>query len=194
VFQLLFSAVCIGLIYSVLRKRQPELFSCFGIRWPEHPRKALLTILAFTTIWSVIQFSLGYFMVARQMVDASLSYLLNAQSMTGQYLFQLLLSGTSEELLYRSLIIGLVVWLMKNPKPMWLYVFSLIPFLIGHIAYQLSPFKIYPPNVLQLITVIIFGWFYTYLFLRFKSVIPPIIAHGLLNTVIITSGFLLSLI
>jgi uncharacterized protein len=192
VFQLLFSAICIGLIYIVLRKRQPELFLSFGIRWPEHPRKALLTIMAFTAIWAVIQFGLGYYMVAHQWVDASLGYPLNAQTVIGQYFFQLMLSGTSEELLYRSLIIGLTFVMMNKPKPIWLYVFSLIPFLIGHITYQLFPFEIYPPNVLQLVTVFIFGWFYTFLFLRFKSIIPPMIAHGVLNTLIITSGFILS--
>lgn len=194
VFQLLFSAICIGWINSVLKKRQPALFSSFGIRWPEQPRKAFLTILSFTAIWAVIQFGLGYYMVAHQLVDASLGYPLNAETMTGQYLFQLLLSGTSEELLYRSLIIGLGGWMMKKPKAISLYVYSLIPFIIGHITYQMIPFKVYPPNVLQLITVCIFGWFYTFLFLRFKSIIPPMIAHGLLNTVIITSCFVLSLI
>lgn len=81
---------------------------------------------------------------------------------------------------------------MKYRIPL-IYLFTLIPFIFGHIPYQLDPFIVYSPNLLQILTVIIFGLFYTYLVLKFDSIIPSMIVHGLLNAVIISSGFVFSM-
>lgn len=191
-FQLIFSALAILLVYQALPKNKAAFMEQFGLRWPDRPSKALRLIALFTVFWAVVQFGVGYYMVTQNLVDASFAYPLRSETLIGQYLFQFFLSGTSEELLYRSLLIGLAFVIFKKPRVIWIYAFTLVPFLVGHIPYQLSPFQIHQPNILQLITVFTFGSFYTYLFLKFKSVIPPMIAHGVLNTVIISSGFLFS--
>ncbi|HAM62377.1 MAG: hypothetical protein A2Y20_09965 [Firmicutes bacterium GWF2_51_9] len=191
-FQLFFAALAILFVFRLVCKNHASFMLQFGLKWPDQPSKAFRFVALFTVVWAVVQFGVGYYMVTHQMVDASIAYPLRGETLIGQYLFQLLLSGTSEELLYRSLLIGLSLVIFEKPKVIWIYAFTLVPFLVGHIPYQLYPFQIYQPNILQLVTVFTFGSFYTYLYLNFKSVIPPMIAHGVLNAVIITSGFLLS--
>ena len=71
---------------------------------------------------------------------------------------------------------------------------SLIAFIIGHVSYTIFPFAIVSYNVLQLLTVVIFGGFYTFLFIKTKSVVGPMLAHNLLNGIIVLSSLILTFV
>jgi len=49
-------------------------------------------------------------------------------------------------------------------------------------------------NALQQVTLLVFGVFYGLLFFKHRSLVGPIVAHGMLNVVIVSSGVLLSLV
>lgn len=196
IFQLIFSALIILILIKLSDKHEFD----FYLRLPNNTNQAIKISLTFIMAWIIIQFGLGILLINFNGLDTTLNYPLNLQTVGGQYFFQIFLSGTSEELLYRSLLIGLLNYYlvkielsMKYRIPL-IYLFTLIPFIFGHIPYQLDPFIVYSPNLLQLLTVIIFGSFYTYLVLKFDSIIPSMIVHGLLNAVIISSGFVFSMI
>lgn len=195
IFQLLLSGGLILFLSYTFKKRFD-----FFLRIPNNIKKSIQISLYFVLAWMIIQFGVGYALVSTGTVDSTFSYPLNASTLVGQYLFQIVLSGTSEELMYRALIIGILnAYLIKTSlstsnKVILIYLLNLIPFIVGHIPYQLNPFIVYSPNLLQILTVIIFGLFYTYLVLKFDSIIPSMIVHGLLNAVIISSGFILSMI
>jgi membrane protease YdiL (CAAX protease family) len=201
VLQLVFSVIAILAMVAIFNRTLGLSFAHFGLRFPVRPKQAWILIAGFAGVWSLIQFGVGYLLVSSGSIVATYPYPLSFQTLIGQYAFQLLLSGTSEELLYRALIVGMAMVLLvrQSDRSQWtksqravLYAFGLIPFLVGHIPYQLNPFQVGSPNLLQLITVFIFGSFYTHLFIRYKSVILPMVAHGVLNAIIITSGFMLS--
>jgi len=195
IFQFLLAGGLILLLSYTFKKRFD-----FFLRIPNNIKKSIQISLYFVLAWMIIQFGVGYVLVSTGMVDSTLSYPLNTSTLIGQYLFQVFLSGTSEELMYRALIIGILnVYLIKTNlstknKIFLIYLLNIIPFIVGHIPYQLNPFIVYSPNVLQLLTVITLGSIYTYLLLKFDSIIPPMIVHGLMNVVIISSGFILSVI
>ncbi|MHB8096836.1 MAG: CPBP family glutamic-type intramembrane protease [Erysipelotrichaceae bacterium] len=195
IFQLLLSGGLILFLSYTFKKRFD-----FFLRIPNNIKKSIQISLYFVLAWMIIQFGVGYALVSTGTVDSTFSYPLNASTLVGQYLFQIVLSGTSEELMYRALIIGILnAYLIKTSlstsnKVILIYLLNLIPFIVGHIPYQLNPFMVYSPNMLQMLTVITLGSIYTYLLLKFDSIIPPMIVHGLMNVVIISSGFILSMI
>ena len=199
IFQLLLAGLIIIVLLLINKYKKHTIFD-FYLRFPNNIKKSIQISLYFVLAWMIIQFGVGYALVSNGMVDSTFSFPLNASTLVGQYLFQIVLSGTSEELLYRALIIGILnAYLIKTSlstsnKVILIYLLNLIPFIVGHIPYQLNPFIVYSPNLLQILTVIIFGLFYTYLVLKFDSIIPSMIVHGLLNAVIISSGFILSMI
>ena len=195
IFQLLLAGGLILLLSYTFKKRFD-----FFLRIPNNVKKSIQVSLYFVFAWTIIQFGVGYALVSTGMADSTFSYPLNASTLVGQYLFQIVLSGTSEELMYRALIIGILnAYLIKTNlstknKVILIYILNIIPFIVGHIPYQLNPFIVYSPNMLQMLTVFTMGSIYTYLLLRFDSIIAPMIVHGLINVVIISSGFLLSII
>lgn len=195
IFQLLLSGGLILFLSYTFKKRFD-----FFLRIPNKIKKSIQISLYFVLAWMIIQFGVGYALVSNGMVDSTFSYPLNASTLVGQYLFQIVLSGTSEELMYRALIIGILnAYLIKTSlstsnKVILIYLLNLIPFILGHIPYQLNPFIVYSPNMLQMLTVFTLGSIYTYLLFKFDSIIPPMIVHGLMNVVIISSGFILSMI
>lgn len=195
IFQLLLSGGLILFLSYTFKKRFD-----FFLRIPNKIKKSIQISLYFVLAWMIIQFGVGYALVSNGMVDSTFSYPLNASTLVGQYLFQIVLSGTSEELMYRALIIGILnAYLIKTSlstsnKVILIYLLNLIPFIVGHIPYQLNPFIVYSPNMLQMLTVFTLGSIYTYLLFKFDSIILPMIVHGLMNVVIISSGFILSMI
>jgi membrane protease YdiL (CAAX protease family) len=69
-----------------------------------------------------------------------------------------------------------------------------IIFMLAHINIAFYPLRVTHFNILQQITVLIFGAFYAFLFIRTKSLLGSILAHNLLNAVIVTIGLILFLI
>ena len=90
-----------------------------------------------------------------------MGFTVNSRNVIGYLLFEILLSGTSEELFFRGFIIAVLLILLKNyyKKKSALYttviLLSIINFMIGHIGYQLFPPQITYISGLQQLTVII---------------------------------------
>lgn len=157
-------------------------------------------VAQFALLWFVIQFGVGYAMMVQTPIDNLFPFELTVKNYAGYFLFQILLSGTSEELLYRPLLMGGLLLMGKRlgfPDKLNIalaVLTSLFAFIIGHISFTLIPFQILSYNVLQLLTVVIFGGFYAYLYVKTKSVFGAILAHNTLNGVIVFSSLLLTII
>lgn len=115
---------------------------------------------------------------------------LNFRNYIGYYLFEVLLSGTSEEIMFRSLVITLMLSLwgkyFSNSKRFSIVVISAstLIFMIAHINFNLFPFKITHFDILQQLTCLASGLCFGYLFLKTKSIVGCMIAHNLLNGII----------
>lgn len=162
----------------------------FSIKW----------VLIFACTWTVIQVGLGILFIKLTNVPLAFGFPLNSRNFTGYFLFEILLSGTSEEIMFRALAITSMIYfwksLFKKERSLSITVIllSTVVFMLEHINYTFVPFKITHLNILQQLTVLIFGVFYGYLFVRTKSIVGPMLAHNLLNGIIVSSQLILFLV
>ncbi|MFQ3547425.1 MAG: CPBP family intramembrane glutamic endopeptidase [Termitinemataceae bacterium] len=132
-------------------------------------------------------------------MTAAFPFPITVQNFVTYFGFQILMSGTSEEVLFRSLVMVPLLLVGErgsmSSKTITIVVSSIatIIFMLAHINFTLFPFRITYFNPLQQLTVLIFGYFYAYLFIKTRSIIGPIVAHNLLNGVITVIGLMLFL-
>jgi len=191
IYQALISIGCIVVLVKVMRLS----FSDFGFNTSQW-RYAIKRVLQFCGIWFLIQGSIALVIMLSGTEPAPFSFPLTARNFTSHFLFQILISGTSEEILYRSLVMTTIMYLVRKAGygEKWAVGLAVLIvtlcFMFGHINFELSPFRITYVNPLQQVTVVIFGLFYAYLFIKTRSLIGPILAHNLLNGVVVTISLL----
>ncbi len=162
-------------------------------------RYAVKRVLQFCGAWFILQGGIATAMMLSGTTPAPFPFPLSAANFGGHFLFQVLLSGASEEILYRSLVITTVLALGRRlgygekTSVIWAVIVVTVCFMFGHVGFQLNPFRITYFNWLQQATVVIFGLFYAFLFVRTRSLVGPILAHNLLNGVVVTISLLMIL-
>lgn len=169
----------------------------FNTRQWQH---ALRWVSQFCLVWFILQLSMGIWIVLSGNTLTAFSFPLNARNFGSYFAFQILLSGTGEEPLFRSLVMapllfyGKKVGLGDKRNAVIAAGIATLIFMIAHINFAINPLRVTHFNILQQLTCLIFGIFYAFLFLRTKSILGPILAHNLLNGIIVTSGLILILI
>ncbi len=163
-------------------------------------RYAVKRVLQFCGAWFILQGSIATAMMLSGTTPAPFPFPLSAANFGDHFLFQVLLSGTSEEILYRSLVITSMLALGRKlgygekTNVTLAVIVVTVCFMFGHVNFELNPFRITYFNWLQQVTVVIFGLFYAFLFVRTRSLVGPILAHNLLNGVVVTISLLVILI
>jgi uncharacterized protein len=159
---------------------------------------ALRAVFSFLLIWTVIQVSLSVAWIYLLKWEFSLPFNPTLWNTTGRILFQLGFSGPSEELLYRSLNLAVLLYFARKALASHrlatglAVALSVVIFMVDHINFTLHPaLAITHINFAQQGTTLIFGLFYAWLFLRYRTIYAPMVAHSLLNCVIELSAVLL---
>lgn len=192
IIQAIISIILIVICSKVLRID----FRRFGFNF-NHFKYNLKAISVFLLIWFFIQAGVGIFFITVYDVSTDFSFPLNIYNFTGYYLFEILLSGTSEEIMFRSLVITVMAYVLRkkfdSDKHLFTVVIvaSTVVFMIGHVNFTLSPFRITYFNILQQLTCLVAGLFYGFLFVKTKSIVGSMLAHNFLNGVINLVGLLL---
>jgi membrane protease YdiL (CAAX protease family) len=195
VFQALFA---VGLI-ALIKTRMDKTWSDFGFNTNEW-RFALKRVLQFCAFWFVLQGSIAVIMMLTGTSPAPFHFPLTTGNFAGYFLFQVLLSGTSEEILFRALVIITMLSVGKHAgysdktNTIIAVVVSILIFMLGHVNIRFNPFGVENVNLLQQVTVFTFGGFYAYLFLKTKSLFGPMLAHNWLNGVIVLIGLMGNLV
>ncbi len=121
---------------------------------------------------------------------------LTAVNVLGSLGFQLLLSGTSEEILFRSLpitILRLLPSRQGHGRQFLPVVIAAFLFSLAHIRWSLFPISV-SFSCFQLIYAFILGIAYGITFLKSRSVLYPAVMHGLSNFVMVGTGYMFALI
>jgi membrane protease YdiL (CAAX protease family) len=174
-------------------------FADFGFNTRQW-QPALRWVFQFCLFWFILQLSIGVGLVLSGNTLSEFPFPLNARNFGSYFAFQILLSGTGEEPLFRSLVMtpllfyGKKVGLSDKQNGVIATAIATFIFMIAHINFALNPLRVTHFNILQQLTCLIFGIFYAFLFLRTKSIFGPILAHNWLNGVIVTSGLILILL
>ena len=150
---------------------------------------SIKSVICFAAIWIVIQSTANILFIYILKETYSFPFPLNEKNFIGYFLFQLLLSGTSEEIMYRAFVITAMLYLYKNffEKKKFLHIIIIISsvfiFMYDHVNFNLFPLKIVYIDIKQQLICIIYGIYYGYLFIKTRSIIGPMLAHNLLNAV-----------
>ncbi|MBS4062584.1 MAG: CPBP family intramembrane metalloprotease, partial [Bacteroidetes bacterium] len=198
IWQGLFAFLVILLLGRIFRFSLTE----FGFNLNEW-RYSVRLMLHFSLFWFFVQGIMGYMMVSSGGQSAFLAFFnfpLTTWNLGGFFVFQILLSGTSEEILFRALVMTpLIVYgkragLADKPTALLAAGIATLIFMLAHINIAFDPLRITNFNLLQQLASLGFGIFYAFLFLRTRSILGPILAHNLLNTIIGGIGLLLFII
>ena len=163
-------------------------------------RYAVRLVLQFSLFWFFFQGSIGALMMIFSDTSAAFHFPLIARNFGGYFAFQILLSGTSEEVLFRALVmtpllvVGKKAGLTEKSNVLLAGGIATLIFMLAHINIAFNPLRVTHFNLLQQLTVFTFGSFYAFLFVRTRSLLGPILAHNLLNAVIVTIGLILFLV
>lgn len=160
----------------------------FGFR-KEGFRGSLGPIAIFTAVFAAVQLvgTLIYVYIAG--LPLYLNYRLSVPNFVGYFLFEVLLSGTSEEIVFRSLplvIVGLALpkrgdqFVMRTVA----VVISTVAFMVGHIGFEWTPFRITHIDVFQQLTCLVASLFYCWLFFRFRNLWAIMLTHNVLNGIV----------
>lgn len=115
-------------------------------------------------------------------------YAYTVKSIVGHLSFQLLFSGPSEEIIFRSFSITIFMHFISKKRlkrnVTYANLFALIVFGLAHISITISPFSM-SFLLPQVITSMVMGYFYGDCFEKSESVIYPMIMHSLSNVLIV---------
>lgn len=166
-------------------------------------RYSVRLVLQFCLFWFFIQGVMGYMMVSSGGQSAFLAFFnfpLTAWNLSGYFAFQVLLSGTSEEILFRALVMtpllvyGKRAGLADKPTALLAAGIATLIFMLLHINIAFNPLRVTHFNLLQQFASLGFGIFYAFLFLHTRSILGPILAHNLLNAIVVIVGLVLLLV
>lgn len=148
-------------------------------------------ILVFT-VYTLIAFLITFISGGLQ----SFAYPLTLRNVFGYLGFQLLLSGPSEELIFRAFAIsvfaGLVTDKRLNKHLSYAVLFASIIFGIAHINFSFNPFGM-SYSVYQVIYAVVLGYFYGDCYQKSESVIYPMLMHSYSNVLMIGLTVIISL-
>ena len=125
----------------------------------------------------------------------SYDYPLTAENMAGVLGFQLLLSGTGEEPLFRGMVMIVLskywrgTYRIGSVEIPTAGIVATILFMLAHIGFTISPFSITHFSLSQQVTALGLGLYYAIVFHRTGSLVGPIISHGYSNGILFVIGY-----
>ena len=165
----------------------------FGFGWgnKEVGRKYVLRFALFFSIYTAGAFLI---LVLTNSFEP-FRHALSTNNIIGQMSFQLLLSGPSEELIFRAFSITMVSLLIRERvfkgKVSAANLIAAVIFGLAHVGYSFSPFELsYNPG--QIMLSIGLGLIYGDCYEKTKSVIYPMMMHSFTNVVMVGITILLS--
>lgn len=123
---------------------------------------------------------------------------LNKNNIAGTLGFQLLLSGPSEEILFRALPVTVLTYVLgksvKVKKHITLEVIlASILFSIAHIKWSLEPFTV-QADCFQLVYAFVLGTIQGVAYQKSRSILYPILMHSFSNVIMVGTGYLFALL
>lgn len=124
-------------------------------------------------------------------------YPLTATNIIGQLSFQLLLSGPSEELIFRAFAITMLALVIKDRvfkgKASAANIIAAVIFGLAHMSFSFAPFAVsYDP--FQVVMSIVLGYFYGDCYEKSKSMYYPMMMHSISNVVMVGFSIIASYI
>ena len=188
IVQLIVTLIVIAILYKIL-----NINFGFNIGNKKIGIKYAAIFTAVILIYVIVSYIIGY--ASNQI--APYNYPLNAKNVVCSLGFQLFLSGTSEEILFRALPITIMVFAFGESKKVKVLKYNIsvevissaILFSIAHIKWAISPFTL-SVDYFQLVYSLSLGIAYGITFQKTKSIIYPMIMHSMSNVLMVGIGYI----
>ncbi len=125
----------------------------------------------------------------------SFDYPLTAANISGYLGFQLFLSGTGEEPLFRGFVMTVLAQSWKgtyragNLEIPYAGLWATLFFMIAHIGFSFSPFAITRFSIMQQFVALGLGLYYAIVFHKTRSLFGPMLSHGYSNVAMVGSQY-----
>lgn len=154
-------------------------------------------LAVFTGVFALVSIILHIFMYVNKQLP-SYDFPLNGRNILGTLGFQLLLSGTAEELVYRALPITMLVYafgksISINEHITLEIILASILFSFAHIKWSLIPFSI-EVNFFQLLYSFMLGTIQGIVYQKSKSILYPMLMHSFSNVLMVGTGYLFTIL
>jgi len=155
-------------------------------------------LLIFTS--AIAGIALGYHILMELIAQPiTFDYPLTTQNISGNLGFQLLLSGSSEEILYRALPVTLLAFVLgkKTTETRGVsleVVLASLLFTMAHITWTISPFSISELNIFGLVFAFSMGILNGFVYQKSHSIFYPMLMHSISNVLMVGTGYLFALL
>ncbi|PKM90686.1 MAG: hypothetical protein CVU87_01610 [Firmicutes bacterium HGW-Firmicutes-12] len=144
-------------------------------------------VLSFTLIFGAGSLASHLLMILTSSFQ-HFAYSLTATNIIGQLSFQLLLSGPSEELIFRAFAITMLALVIKNRvfngKASAANIIAAVIFGLAHMSFSFAPFAV-SYNPFQVVLSFVLGFFYGDCYEKSKSIYYPMMMHSISNVVMV---------
>lgn len=158
----------------------------FGLGWgnKEAGKKCVMQFMLYFTIYTVGAFST----VILSSSFVHFEYPLTVTNILGQMSFQLLMSGPSEELIFRAFAITMLAFVFKGRivanKVSIANIIAAVIFALAHLRWSIVPFEI-SYSTFQLVYAFVLGIFYGDCYEKSGSVYYPMMMHSFSNVMMV---------
>lgn len=171
------------LIMYILNKTKNIQFNLKPIKNNKGIKYTIIFIIIIS-IYVILSYLIGY----KFNSITPYQYELSVINIIGTLAFQLFISGTSEEILFRALPISILKRTIDGNKNKFIMITTSILFSIAHISWTISSMSI-SFSIFQLVYAFILGLAYGFTYIKSKSIIYPIIMHGMSNFLMVGIGY-----
>lgn len=176
-------ALIFVIVIIMLKKFKPLEYG-FGWGNREVGKKYVLSFMLIFGVGSFISHLLSILTGSFQQFP----YPLTITNIIGQLSFQLLLSGPSEELIFRAFAITMLAIVIKNRlfkgKASAANIIAAVIFGLAHMSFSFAPAAV-SYNPFQVVLAIVLGFFYGDCYEKSKSIYYPMIMHSISNVVMV---------
>ena len=188
-----FVQMILALIVIVMFSKMWRIDFGFHIGRKNVGLKYVTVFSAVILIYVLISYTIGYSINH----ISTYEYPLNTKNVLGSLGFQLLLSGTSEEILFRALPITMITCVFGSSKVVKIaklnipfeIIISALLFSSAHISWTINPFSM-DFNCFQLMYAFILGIIYGVVYKKSSSIIYPMILHSISNVLMVGIGYI----
>lgn len=158
-------------------------------------------VLWFTFVWILIYVGIAIFNHFSNNVPEVYYDVTNTRNLLGELFFRGIIVGPSEEILFRSFPIILLLTAGFNKKTYILGfeityagIIAAVLFALAHIGFNFYPFEVYQFSIVQVVTALGFGLLYAIVFHQTKSIYYPMIIHSISDVIPVLALYILSFI
>lgn len=151
-------------------------------------RKGTKYLAIFTAVFAIIAIIFNFYQVP------AYTFPLDTRNVLGTLGFQLLLSGTSEEIVFRALPITVLVYAFGKSVPLkgsitLEVILASILFSFAHTNWSLEPFS-FEAEIFPLVYSFILGTIQGIVYQKTRSILYPMLMHGISNFLMVGIGYL----